>query len=244
MGRCRTQPSKDGRRSLLPVSLKTLNLLRSTGAHLELIEKILASAQADFGVEPDKLFVPTEPRMSRRRRRRPAWEILRQLIFKRDNFTCVYCGRDDPILMTVDHVIPASKGGADDSTSLVTACFACNEDKADKTIEEWRSATAMATRPLPERKPAALKTEPSYPNLRPRPRARGYRKRREWIAISRPCGHRWRASLGKGRAANLQDGAHPPQQRLATLTARPPCMDWPPPAAVRPDYFPNARATR
>lgn len=59
--------------------------------------------------------------------------LTRQNIFKRDNFECQYCGtkRD----LTLDHVIPSSKGGQHTWGNLVTACKRCNSLKGDRTPE-------------------------------------------------------------------------------------------------------------
>jgi 5-methylcytosine-specific restriction endonuclease McrA len=59
--------------------------------------------------------------------------LSRQNIFKRDGNRCVYCGvRHD---LTLDHVIPRSKGGKTSWTNLVTACKRCNARKGDFTPE-------------------------------------------------------------------------------------------------------------
>ena len=53
-------------------------------------------------------------------------------IFLRDNYTCAYCGKrcsDDEI--TIDHIIPSSKGGTWSWTNLVTSCVECNRKKKD-----------------------------------------------------------------------------------------------------------------
>jgi hypothetical protein len=51
-------------------------------------------------------------------------------VFKRDNFTCRYCGRKTPqVVLEVDHIIPVSKGGTDDMDNLVTSCWECNRGK-------------------------------------------------------------------------------------------------------------------
>lgn len=56
---------------------------------------------------------------------------LRFEIFKRDEFTCVYCGAHPPqALLEVDHVHPVAEGGENDEDNLVTACFDCNRGKA------------------------------------------------------------------------------------------------------------------
>ena len=39
---------------------------------------------------------------------------------------------------TVDHVVPVSRGGKNTMSNMVAACFGCNNDKADRTPEEWR----------------------------------------------------------------------------------------------------------
>lgn len=52
-------------------------------------------------------------------------------VFKRDSFTCQYCGGSPPTkVLEVDHINPVSKGGANDIDNLITACFDCNRGKA------------------------------------------------------------------------------------------------------------------
>jgi len=58
----------------------------------------------------------------------------RNRIYKRDNYTCVYCGSERHL--TLDHVIPKSRGGKNDWNNLVTSCQKCNLKKADRTPEE------------------------------------------------------------------------------------------------------------
>ncbi len=51
-------------------------------------------------------------------------------VFKRDEFTCRYCGRKTPdAVLEVDHVIPVAEGGGDEMDNLVTACWECNRGK-------------------------------------------------------------------------------------------------------------------
>lgn len=53
-------------------------------------------------------------------------------VFKRDLFTCQYCGRKPPqVILETDHVVALANGGADHETNMVTACADCNRGKAD-----------------------------------------------------------------------------------------------------------------
>ena len=58
----------------------------------------------------------------------------RARIYKRDGNECVYCGSKKEL--TLDHVVPKSKGGGNEWTNLVTSCFKCNLKKGSKTLEE------------------------------------------------------------------------------------------------------------
>lgn len=60
--------------------------------------------------------------------------LTRMNVFKRDNFRCQYCGTDRDL--TLDHVIPRSKGGKSSWNNLVTACKRCNAGKGDNTPEQ------------------------------------------------------------------------------------------------------------
>ena len=58
-------------------------------------------------------------------------------VFKRDSFTCQYCGKSAPdVVLEVDHINPVSKGGDNDISNLITACFDCNRGKRDKKLTE------------------------------------------------------------------------------------------------------------
>jgi 5-methylcytosine-specific restriction endonuclease McrA len=63
------------------------------------------------------------PRHSHRRK------ITRRAVFARDDWTCQYCG--SRANLTVDHVIPRSKGGSSDWENIVASCAPCNRRKGN-----------------------------------------------------------------------------------------------------------------
>ena len=60
--------------------------------------------------------------------------LTRKNIFKRDGNQCVYCPSTKNL--TIDHVMPRSRGGGDTWDNLVTACLKCNGKKDNKTPKE------------------------------------------------------------------------------------------------------------
>lgn len=67
--------------------------------------------------------------------RKSSGKRLRFEVFKRDHFTCQYCGAQPPdAVLTLDHIEPVSRGGTDDIHNLITACERCNSGKSDKVL--------------------------------------------------------------------------------------------------------------
>jgi|SRR5262245_26983292 len=65
--------------------------------------------------------------------------INRHRIFARDRFRCQYCGRRGTAFdLTLDHILPRSRGGRTLAENLVASCKACNNRKGDRTPEEAR----------------------------------------------------------------------------------------------------------
>lgn len=60
--------------------------------------------------------------------------LSRRNVMKRDGHICQYCGHKSDL--TLDHVLPRSRGGTDSWENLVTACNKCNVQKGDRTPEE------------------------------------------------------------------------------------------------------------
>ena len=58
-------------------------------------------------------------------------------VFKRDSFTCQYCGRKAPdVLLQVDHIEPVAEEGTNDLLNLITSCSDCNAGKSDRRLSD------------------------------------------------------------------------------------------------------------
>ena len=65
---------------------------------------------------------------------------VRQAVWRRDGFTCRFCGNNKGQPLTLDHIEPWSAGGSDTSGNLRTLCFDCNEQRSnfvDPTIDHF-----------------------------------------------------------------------------------------------------------
>ena len=98
-------------------------------------ERVLRSAHAEFPV----------PSVIRRReyinvrRRREAAGAKRMRIYMRDKFRCQYCGeKRGANELTLDHILPRSRGGDNSPVNIVTACVGCNQRKGSRTPDEAR----------------------------------------------------------------------------------------------------------
>lgn len=69
------------------------------------------------------------------RRPRPRVKLSKREVFRRDNYTCQYCGRQTSHL-TIDHVIPRHRGGQHRWDNLVAACPPCNRRKGGRLAGE------------------------------------------------------------------------------------------------------------
>jgi 5-methylcytosine-specific restriction endonuclease McrA len=65
----------------------------------------------------------------------------RRTVMARDNYTCQYCGTSPGRAnLTLDHIVPRSRGGPTNWDNVVTACRACNLRKGDRTPQEANMA--------------------------------------------------------------------------------------------------------
>ena len=98
-------------------------------------DRMLHSAHAEFPI----------PSVIRRReyinvrRRREAAGAKRLRIYMRDKFRCQYCGEKKGAgELTLDHILPRSRGGDNSPVNIVTACVPCNNRKSNRTPDEAR----------------------------------------------------------------------------------------------------------
>jgi 5-methylcytosine-specific restriction endonuclease McrA len=98
-------------------------------------ERVLRSAHDEFPV----------PSVVRRRvyinvrRRREQSGMKRVRIYIRDKYRCQYCGEKKMAPeLTLDHIMPRSRGGDNSPVNIVTACLQCNNRKRDRTPAEAR----------------------------------------------------------------------------------------------------------
>ena len=125
---------------VLNASFEPLNVCSVRRAHVlvykgkaevvEGLDKQLRSAAASF-VWPSVIRLSSYVRVPRAAQRK----ISRRALFARDSWTCVYCGATD-VRLTLDHVVPRSRGGAHVWENCVASCTKCNHRKADRLIEE------------------------------------------------------------------------------------------------------------
>lgn len=70
-------------------------------------------------------------------KRKSLGKKIRFEVFKRDSFTCQYCGQSAPqVILEVDHIIPVSKGGDNELTNLITSCRDCNRGKSNIELSD------------------------------------------------------------------------------------------------------------
>lgn len=82
--------------------------------------------------------------------RKPIPKRVRFEVFKRDRFTCQYCGAKAPdAILEIDHVKPVAEGGGDEMLNLVTACRDCNRGKG-KVLLSDESSIAVQRKQMEE----------------------------------------------------------------------------------------------
>ena len=127
---------------VLNASYEPLNVCSTRRAHVlvwkgkaEVVERLdepLRTATNTY-TRPHVIRLVTYVRVPRSVKRR----ISRRALFARDGWRCVYCG-DSAGRLTLDHVVPRSRGGDSVWENVVTACAPCNLRKANRMPSEIR----------------------------------------------------------------------------------------------------------
>ncbi len=89
-------------------------------------------------IEPGKEYVAPTQKGGVRGKFKPS-KAKRNRVYRRDGHACVYCGATEDL--SLDHVVPRSKGGSDGEDNLVTCCRSCNSKKGAKRLQQsevWR----------------------------------------------------------------------------------------------------------
>src|SRR5579859_2693283 len=100
-------------------------LLKEKAELIERAERELHSAMTTIA-RPMVIRLISYVRIPRDTHRR---KITRRAVFARDDWTCQYCGSRSQL--TVDHVVPRSKGGPSTWENIVASCAPCNRRKGD-----------------------------------------------------------------------------------------------------------------
>ena len=106
-------------------------ILKEKAEVLELADGALRSERLSMD-RPTVIRLVTYVRIPRDAHRR---KITRKAVLARDSWTCQYCGTSKPGL-TVDHVIPRSRGGKSVWENIVASCAACNRRKGNRLPRE------------------------------------------------------------------------------------------------------------
>jgi 5-methylcytosine-specific restriction endonuclease McrA len=136
---------------VLNASYEPLNVCSVRRAHVllykrkaELVETLdrpLRSAEASFPW-PHVVRLVSYVRVPRAAQRR----ISRRALFARDGWECVYCGMSG-VRLTLDHVVPRSRGGDSVWENVVTSCAPCNLRKGDRSLQEASMVLSKQPRP-------------------------------------------------------------------------------------------------
>ena len=103
-------------------------LLKEKAEMIERGERDLHSASANMS-RPVVIRLVSYVKIPRDTHRR---KITRRAVFARDDWTCQYCGSRSNL--TVDHVVPRSKGGSSNWENIVASCAPCNRRKGNTML--------------------------------------------------------------------------------------------------------------
>ena len=121
----------------------TILLLKAKAEMIEHSDRVVRSEYLSID-RPVVIRLVTYVRIPRDIHRR---KITRKAVLARDGWTCQYCGTERITGLTVDHVIPRSRGGESVWENIVASCAPCNRRKGNRLPREIEMHPRNAPRP-------------------------------------------------------------------------------------------------
>ena len=129
--------------------INVCNTRRALGLMLSGKAALIANGRGEIQTVSQSFPRPSVIRLEHMiQRPRPHIKLTRREVFRRDNYTCQYCGRQVQNL-TIDHILPRHLGGLHIWTNVVAACPACNHRKGGRKLEESRMSLLQPPREPP-----------------------------------------------------------------------------------------------
>jgi 5-methylcytosine-specific restriction endonuclease McrA len=138
---------------VLNASYEAINVVSAKRAFTSVVKGIaVVEETSGAAIHTGRLTLPV-PAVIRlleyRRIPRRTRTLSRRGILARDRHTCQYCLEPSlPSKLTLDHIVPRSRGGANSWENLVVCCFGCNNRKSDRTPDEAGMLLARYPRPF------------------------------------------------------------------------------------------------
>lgn len=109
------------------------------GIKLVLKDKVDVMVNSDIKIN-DIFYLPTVIKLKKYINffNRKKVHYSRKIIYVRDKYTCGYCGKKcNKHELTIDHILPISKGGKTTFQNCMTCCKKCNLEKGNKDISQY-----------------------------------------------------------------------------------------------------------
>lgn len=133
--------------------LNVCNMRRAMGLILNGKAELIANGRGVIHTPTITYPRPSIIRLDRMiKRPRPQVRLSKREVFRRDEYTCQYCGKQVHSL-TIDHIVPRHRGGRHTWHNVVAACPTCNRRKGGKTLTE---AHMRLLRPPQQPRPTAV----------------------------------------------------------------------------------------
>lgn len=117
---------------------RAMRLVYKGRAEVLNLDGVMSVWDEDFNSTSAKFKLPATIRLLKRvNKKRVKMRFKKRILFNRDNWSCQYCSK--PLgheTVTIEHIMPQSRGGMTTWKNCVTACKPCNSRKKNKTPEE------------------------------------------------------------------------------------------------------------